>query len=63
MFRQGILLALLAITSIGCSRSEVTGKLSPTENTAPIIGGTLVPESEEISNYIVAIHDAFSGQL
>ena len=64
MFRQGILLALLAITSItGCSRSEVTRKLSPTENRDPIIGGTLVPESEEISNYIVAVHDAFSGQL
>ncbi len=64
MFRQGILLALLTTTSIaGCNRSNVSGKYSPTENSEQIIGGTVVPESEEISNYIVAVHDAFSGQL
>lgn len=64
MFRQGILLALLTTTSIvGCNRSEVSGNFSPTENTKQIIGGTVVPESEDISNYIVAVHDAFTGEL
>lgn len=64
MLKSGIVsVLLLALNLVGCTQSTSYQPPISNQNLEPIIGGTLVPESDQISNYIVAIHDAFTGQL
>lgn len=65
MFRPFYALALLTLlTQAGClEKQNGEGQFSPPQNSGTIIGGTEVKSNENIADHIVAVHDAFSGQL